>query len=1042
MIHRPEPDTRHDLGTGSRPAEWTISELLGLDWTDVDIERRLLKVRKAKGGRQRIVPIHPRSSRSSSTAPGAGARLRRRRTHNWEAMPSPTRFVGRRAELAELEREHRRATAGEFRSILLLADPGIGKTRLAREFLARRRGRAITLSARAYPLGETAAFGVWSEALERHLRGLGAEEVSQLCGGFLDDLAAVVRTVAAVRGSAPEREPPRLRLLEGLAVLVANLSSRLPVIVFLDDAHVADPSSWEALGYLARNIGDLRVLVVAAARPAELSENESANEVLLGLEQEDLLERLELSPLDRTALTDLAEVVLNELPPRPLVDWLAERSRGNPLFALGLLQALLDEGADLSAPELRSLPEELADRVGSRVRGLDEPGLATLEALATVGRRLELRDLVGFTGLLIDRLPVTLERLVRSRLVTEEERGRELSYEIAHPLIEEAIYQRIGGARRRGLHRLIGRALLAAGRLEEAAPHFARSAVVGDEEAIEVLRDAVRQAEERGAYREALKILDELVELIPSGDERWFDVLEALSWGADWVVDHRADVHALLGIKAMHSIDSVLEGSPDPAPRATVKFRLANFLGWGTGDLDGAERACAEARSLFEQAGDRASALLAENELAWIHGLRGDYPAMEASAAGVVDAAEALGERFALIQGLQAIAAAAVDRGRFAEAEAALRRSNQIARQEGKAYRLTVGLTLLACSFAAQGRVEDALPLVEEAKALDPAWRESILPEWETIVHWFAGDFPAALACAQDAAARAAGELSKRRANGVVFAALAAAEAAQPALAHSHLSRARRAFGDRDWQFFSHACGHAEAVLAWQDGGRSHAMVVLRESAARVLDTGAHPFAAIALVDLAEIAGECGEAETAVEAAGQLEAIAQCIDRDLYHALAAMGSAACGDADAAHRAVELLSASGCRAFRARAFDLLGRSLLGSDRTGALEALERAAVAFDACGAVWRRDRARETLRSLGAAGRRAATAGLGPSVLTARERQVARLAAEGQTAREIAERLFISERTVETHLANVYTKLGLRSKIELVRRASELALNQ
>src|SRR6266542_5591844 len=769
-------------------------------------------------------------------------------------MPSPTRFVGRRAELAELEREHRRATAGEFRSILLLADPGIGKTRLAREFLARRRGRAITLSARAYPLGETAAFGMWSEALERHLRGLGTEEVSQLCGGFLDDLAAVVRTVAAVRGSAPEREPPRLRLLEGLAVLVANLSSRLPVIVFLDDAHVADPSSWEALGYLARNIGDLRVLVVAAARPAELSENESSNEVLLGLEQEDLLERLELSPLDRTALTDLAEVVLNELPPRPLVDWLAERSRGNPLFALGLLQALLDEGADLSAPELRSLPEELADRVGSRVRGLDEPGLATLEALATVGRRLELRDLVGFTGLLIDRLPVTLERLVRSRLVTEEERGRELSYEIAHPLIEEAIYGNIGGARRRGLHRLVGRALLAAGRLAEAASHYAGAAEVGDAEAIGALREAVRQAEERGAYREALTILDALVQLIPSGDKRWMDVVDALSWKAEWVVDHRADIHALLGIKAMRAIDSILERSPDPASRAAVKFRLANFLGWGTGDLDEAEVACAEACSLFEEAKDRSSALLAKNELAWIRGLRGDYPGMQAAAERVAEAADATGERFAAIQALHAKGFAAFVRGRFAEAEAPLRLSNAMAQQEGKVYRLTVGLNGLACSVATEGRVEEALPLLEEAKAVNPAWRDSILPEWETIVHWFGGDFPAALGCAAEAAARAVGELSKRRAIGVVFASLAAAEAARAEEAHSHLERARRAFGGRDWQFFSHALGHAEGALAWQEGRRADAQGIFEETAARILATDALPFGALALLDLAEVA--------------------------------------------------------------------------------------------------------------------------------------------------------------------------------------------
>src|SRR6266536_3009791 len=112
-------------------------------------------------------------------------------------MPWGTRLVGRNAEIAEREREYRRAAAGEFHPVVLLADAGIGKTRLAQEFLARRRGRAITLSARAYSLGETASFGVWSEALERHLRDLDAEGVSQLCGGFLDDLAAVVRSVAA-----------------------------------------------------------------------------------------------------------------------------------------------------------------------------------------------------------------------------------------------------------------------------------------------------------------------------------------------------------------------------------------------------------------------------------------------------------------------------------------------------------------------------------------------------------------------------------------------------------------------------------------------------------------------------------------------------------------------------------------------------------------------------------------------------------------------------------------------------------------------------
>jgi DNA-binding CsgD family transcriptional regulator len=953
-----------------------------------------------------------------------------------------TRLVGRDADLAELEREFRRAAAGEFRSVLLLADPGIGKTSLAREFLARRRGRATALSARAYSLGETASFGVWSEALESHLRGLDPEEVARQCGGFLDDLAALIRSVAAVRGSVSAREPPRSRLLEGLAVLAANLSRRAPVLVFLDDAHLADASSWEALGYLARTIQDARVLVVAAARPAELSERAQATEVVLGLEQEGMLTRLELSPLNREELRQLVEAFVMGAPPRALIEWLDQRSRGNPLFALGLLHALVDEGADLAAPELRSLPEELAERVGARARGLDAFELATLETLATVGRRVELQELVGLSALPIDRIPAIVERLVRSRLVIEEERGHELSYEVAHPLIAEAIYQRIGGARRRGLHRTVGRALLAGGRFGEAAPHYARSADVGDEEAIEALSGGVREAEERGAYRESLTILDALVELIPAGDVRWLDVLHVLSWRAEWVVDHRADTHAQLGIKALRAIDSLLEGSSNLVARATVKLRLANFLGWGAGDLIEAERACVEARGLFRQSGDIASALLADNELAWLHGLRGDYPGMQTTALQVAQDAEAIGARFSALQAWHASGFAAVIRGRFGQADAALARSDAIARQEGKVYRLTTGLNLRACGLAASGGLAEARALVDEAKLLDPAWRESILPEWETIVHWFAGDFSAALACAQEAAARAVGELSKRRAIGVVFAALAAVEAGQTARARRDLSRARRAFGDRDWQFFSHLCGHVEGVLAWQAGARSEAVELLLETAARVHRTGALPFAALVLVDLVEVASECGDAGASAEAARQLAEAAQGIDHELYYALAAMGSGACGNVDAARQAVEVLSRSSWNALHARALDVFGRSVRDSDRTEAIAALERAAVGFEACGAIWRRERALEKLRDLGGRGRRAAAAIRGPSGLSPRERQVSLLAAEGQTARQIAERLGIGERTVETHLANAYAKLRVRSKADLVRRASVLSLNQ
>jgi len=959
------------------------------------------------------------------------------------------RLVGRGAELGRLDRELDRCRAGELRCVLLTGEPGVGKTRLAEELLNRHAGACHGISARAYPLGTAAPFGLWVDAFEPVLEVLAPADVAELCGGFAGDLAGLLHGVAAAAGAGPRGEPPRPRQLEGLARLLDGLGRSRPVIAVLDDVHLADPSSWDVLRHAARRFPDLPLLVVATARPAELTGNDVAAEVLFELEQDDALTRFELGPLERPGMAELAEVLIERAPPPELVDWLAARSRGNALFAVGLLRALLEEGADLAAPRLQRLPESLTERVAGRVRGLGDADRATLELLAVLGRPVELGELVPVTGRPLADLAGTLAVLLAGRAVTESERGREIDYEIHHPVVRDAIYQGIGAARRRVLHREVAGALRRAGRTGEAARHFARSAQVGDPDAVAVLREAVRQAEDREAYREALELLGELVELLPPGDPGWLDVVDALSWGAEWVVDHRADAHAQLGITAMRALADLLAGSPDLHRVAAVKFRLASFLAWGALELDEAEAAFRQAAELFERAGDRRQALLAARELAWTRGLRGDLVAMEAESIDVAARAEAIGDRFVMMQAHSAAGFAAMFRGRLSTAEQQLARATAIAREDAKAYRLTALQCVSAVCLVMQGRAGETSALFQEARTRDAAFRETLLLEIEAYAGWVAGDYRASLASAREAAALNPAGRSWRRSWGSAFAALSAVELGEVAEARRFLARSARAVADRDTRIYvQHLHQHAEGVLAWCDGRRGDAVETLRRAASALLGSQNLSYAAPLLVDLAELEAESGDLDAVAGTAATLTDLASRCDSILFRGLAALASSwaelaaghlAAAAADA-RTAVELLSPTGCRGFLGRAHHASGRAAAVGDRAAAVAALRQAADLFDAAGAGARRDRALAGLRALGSAGRRAAAASAGPASLTPREREVARLAADGLTAREIAARLFVGERTVETHLTRVYAKLGVTTKVELVRRAGELPL--
>jgi class 3 adenylate cyclase len=882
--------------------------------------------------------------------------------------PRGPRLVGREHELEVLEDELQSAWAGEFRCVLLTAEAGVGKTRLAAELAARHAGDVVTLSARAHPMGETAAFAIWAEALDGYLRSLEPRDVSRLCGGLLDDLAGLLRSVAAVRGSVPDRPAPRTSLLEGIAVVIHNLSRGRPVLVLLDDLHQSDASSWETLDYLARGLEAAPVLVVMGARPAELSGQQVAARVLFGLDQDGFLRRLPLTPLHAAGIAELAEAVLHSPPAPALVSWLTERSSGNPLFALGLLRALVDEGADLDHPELRRLPEDLAERFQGVLATFDEPALAAIEVLSVLGRPASVAELAAFSDRPPEQVVGVVENLVRSRAVIEEEHAGEVRYGFLHLLIQETVYQTLGATRRRALHRMIGRALRRSGHVAEAAQHFARSAAVGDDEAIAALLEAIRQAEEREAYRESLTLLSGLVDVLPSGDDRWLEAADALAWQADWVSDRgRGDRLAIAAIRAMREIDTVLESSPDERRRAAVKLRLSTFLIYSAGELEEGLRTAVAAESLYRAVGDDSGACLAGLTQGAGHFLEGRLAFATRHLEALLSTPAVAANEVLATRVRSALGLALFYSGSFDSDEANLQRNLAEAQAQHREYLETLFLSGLSTSLAFQGRTTEARAAVQKAKAASAAWRDAPVLEFEVQALWLEGDLSTAVERAEEILQWNPEGMSRRRAQGLAFAGMAAMEIGRLETARRYVDLALAAYEGRRYAHCLESCLHADSVLRAREDHPKRALEVLEATAGRLSDNGFRPYAMLALTDLADVAATVGDAELAARAAGAAASVAAGIDRDCYRGLALLAGTSAAlaagvedeAAEHARDAVKVLSRTGWRLFHGRALDGLGRALRRRDPAAGREALDEAAALFEACGAVWRRDRAAE-----------------------------------------------------------------------------------
>ena len=503
------------------------------------------------------------------------------------------------------------------------------------------------------------------------------------------------------------------------------------------------------------------------------------------------------------------------------------------------------------------------------------------------------------------------------------------------------------------------------------ASHVVHAADPGDPEAVETLCEALRRAEVGEHHREALALLDALLEMLPAGDRRWLKVLEVMPVTPDWVVDHRADADAEVGVRAMRRAEQVLERAGEPTQRAAVKFSLGSLLAWGLCELEPGRELVSCARDLFAEAGDQRAVLVATNELGYHAAMSDDGVTHERLAREVLAAAEEWGDPVLQLQALCSLAWALYVSGRMEASLVVIERGVKVARQADKHYRLCYLLGMGATIEHTIGRTNITAEL-EAAKEIYPAYRDTLLLDFAAQIAWQAGDLQAVVAAYRDQVAWDGG-LSGRRAFGAGMAVISLAEMGR----HDEAAAIQRA---AHATFQGRSCWVMSRLIDWSgataDGLAGDPAEGLRRLAVAAEDSDRQRLLGWALwmvVDLAEAAAYAGESRAAIRADELLLGDPSPPTGPSYDAARAVVSAATSMAlgkpveaiPLLEQAVAAFGAVGWSLFKGRSLSLLGTALARHDRARAVETLEEAATRFASCGAVVRRERVLVQLAGLG-----------------------------------------------------------------------------
>jgi DNA-binding SARP family transcriptional activator len=445
-----------------------------------------------------------------------------------EGGPSRGVFVGREAELAELLDGLEEALSGRGRLYLIAGEPGIGKSRLADELIARARARgARILVGRCWEAGGAPAYWPWVQPLRAYVRDADPEAVRAQLGAGAADLAQIVPELRELFPDLPSPEPAeseaaRFRLFDSTASFLRNASGERPIVLVLDDLHAADQPSLLLLGFLTAALADSRLLVVGTFRDVDPTVRDPLESTLAELGREPVTRRIQLSGLSEDDVRRLTEVTTGTSAPEAVVSALHAETEGNPLFVSEIVRLLAAEGRlDLARTTSIPIPASVREAIGHRLRRLSGECRRVLSLASVLGREfglVALERVADYTG--IDKLLAVLDEAIAARVI-EEVPGPLGRLRFGHALIREALYEEIPATYRLRLHSRVAEVLeeLYAGSVEahlaELAFHFSMAVPAGSpSKAIEYASRAGDRAIALLAYEEAVRLYELALALV------------------------------------------------------------------------------------------------------------------------------------------------------------------------------------------------------------------------------------------------------------------------------------------------------------------------------------------------------------------------------------------------------------------------------------------------------------------------------------------------------------------------------------------------